>query len=584
MWVHLQILAISREHTPGNVRRALAELPKGLDETYTRILKTIAETESHSTASVVTIVLKWILYAEELCSPELITGALTVTPGEGSPDTYKWTVDQILHICHNFVVYDKKLEALRFAHFSIQEFLVRQPEFGRAKSHTTIAEMCLTVLTYPPKIYSCLTPAILEYSTLNWAAHVRLSGGSDVLDGLWKVFLTPSPAYEAWGAAVLQMGKRSRSISTLGAVTGVVPPLWVACYYQLYDIFKFLLEHGTVGAVVDCHNKEMNTPLSHAATKGYKDFVLLLIDRQDVDINSRDEYGLTPLSLAVENRQDMIVQILLEKQGVDLNSRDKDGLTPLSHAAGWGYETIVQMLLEKEGVDMNSRNDAGQTPLMDAVERGRVKVVQIMLEKGVDPYLQDDECRTALSFAVKGDSKWVLQVLLEKGLKPDLQDSGGRTPLSHAAQRGKDIFVKMLLETKAVNPNSQDNHGYTPLAFAGFSSHIAVIQTLLEMGGNPDLPDSKGRTPLSHAAERGHEKVVQVLLENGVDPDSRGNGGMTPLEYAAACGREKIAQILLEKGGADPNSRAPGGMTPSSLAVAAGHHKTLVARYHFPTH
>ena len=64
------------------------------------------------------------------------------------------------------------------------------------------------------------------------------------------------------------------------------------------------------------------------------------------------------------------------KDDADLDSKDDDGLTPLQWAAWSGYEALVKLLLATEGVDSDAYNNRGQTPLPLAAERGHEVVVK----------------------------------------------------------------------------------------------------------------------------------------------------------------------------------------------------------------
>lgn len=161
--------------------------------------------------------LKWILSAVRPLTPaELITG-ISITPGESTDNlaSQGLTVQAILDICQPLLELDSGLKILRFAHFSVQEFLLGQ--YTIEESHTHVAEACLTLLVnHDPRPASDDQPkayAMLDYATFNWAAHVRLSGaGSNTLTHLWGVFLTPSPAYQTW------ISKVSRTVYELKPV------------------------------------------------------------------------------------------------------------------------------------------------------------------------------------------------------------------------------------------------------------------------------------------------------------------------------------------------------------------------------
>jgi ankyrin repeat protein len=42
-----------------------------------------------------------------------------------------------------------------------------------------------------------------------------------------------------------------------------------------------------------------------------------------------------------------VVELLLAKDGIDQNFKDDEGDTPLSKAAGYGHEAVVKLLLTK---------------------------------------------------------------------------------------------------------------------------------------------------------------------------------------------------------------------------------------------
>jgi ankyrin repeat protein len=51
-----------------------------------------------------------------------------------------------------------------------------------------------------------------------------------------------------------------------------------------------------------------------------------------------------------------IVALLLEKNSIDLNSKDKDGRSVLSLAAEKGYEGVVRLLLANKGTVLNEKD------------------------------------------------------------------------------------------------------------------------------------------------------------------------------------------------------------------------------------
>ena len=62
--------------------------------------------------------------------------------------------------------------------------------------------------------------------------------------------------------------------------------------------------------------------------QGREVVVELLLARDDVDVNLKDNYDWMPLSWAGGNGHEGVVKLLLTRDDIDLNSRDKCGLMP----------------------------------------------------------------------------------------------------------------------------------------------------------------------------------------------------------------------------------------------------------------
>jgi ankyrin repeat protein len=46
-----------------------------------------------------------------------------------------------------------------------------------------------------------------------------------------------------------------------------------------------------------------------------------------------------------------VVKLLVERDDVDADSKDKDGRTPLSYAVEGRYEAVVQLLVDRDDID-----------------------------------------------------------------------------------------------------------------------------------------------------------------------------------------------------------------------------------------
>ena len=75
-------------------------------------------------------------------------------------------------------------------------------------------------------------------------------------------------------------------------------------------------------------------------------------DREDVNVNIRDDFGLTPLFYSIGNGSQKAVQLFLAHDEVEVNVRNKSDQTPLSLTVDLVNADAVQLLLTREDIDL----------------------------------------------------------------------------------------------------------------------------------------------------------------------------------------------------------------------------------------
>ena len=204
---------------------------------------------------------------------------------------------------------------------------------------------------------------------------------------------------------------------------------------------------------------------------------------------------------------------------------------------------------------------------------GLKRLVLTLLRRAHWVNLKDGQGRTPLSHAAKKGHEVIVRILLNQpDVEADCQDAKGRTALSHASINGHKSIFQILLDQPGVNAECEDAEGRTPLSYAAEWGHESVVRILLDQPSiDTDCEDDRARTPLSYAAEFGHEAIVRILLDQpGVDADCEDDEGRTPLSYAADAGHEAIVQILLEQADVNPDHKYNEGGTPLSCASFSG--------------
>ena len=130
------------------------------------------------------------------------------------------------------------------------------------------------------------------------------------------------------------------------------------------------------------------TPLHIASVEGSVEVVIKLLTIPGIDINARDDYGVTAVYDAASWGYSDIITILFEA-GADIEIPEIEGATPVHVAASYGYLDTVRTLSEL-GADLDAPGGPdGDTPLIVAVYYGYRSVVQYLVEQGVDVNKRD---------------------------------------------------------------------------------------------------------------------------------------------------------------------------------------------------
>jgi putative CocE/NonD family hydrolase len=245
-----------------------------------------------------------------------------------------------------------------------------------------------------------------------------------------------------------------------------------------------------------------------AVQDGDREAVRSLVEA-GVDVDGRDERGLTPLMWAVklDDRDDMVR--VLSELGADVDLASDDGNAALAMAAGAGNLAGVASLLAA-GADADHPNERGTTALIYAAHRGHTEVVDVLIANGADPAIRNAGGNSALLVAAAAGRLGPVEVLLSHGAAPDVSTEHGTTPLLWASQEGHADVVRVLIEAGA-SVDAQDKDGDTGLILAAKYGHEGVVELLLAAGADRALVNTSGETALSAAGSAGGSGVVEQL-------------------------------------------------------------------------
>lgn len=387
-----------------------------------------------------------------------------------------------------------------------------------------------------------------------------------------------------WGHApavvkLLKAGAKVDAMTEYG-----ITPLAIACR----------LGHGAVGAellAAGADGKRLlagkETLLMHAARSGSLELVASLIE-SGVDPNATQRQGQTALMWAAERGHSDVVARLLDS-GAKRDEKLRSGFTALHLAARQGQSGVVELLIER-GADvsqrMNPMNTSGRAPrkgmtaLMLAVESAHYQLALQLVDWGADP----NDLRSG--YAALHAVSWVRRP--QRGDNPQ-----GDPPPVGSGEVGSLQFVREMV-ARGADVNLRATHGKyqkarlthkgaTPFLFASFTNDLPLARLLVELGADIQIRNDSGTTPLLAAAGVGvfvadefpgsePETIAMInqLVQWGGQLDDVDQHGETVIHGAAFRSFPRVVQRLCQLG-ADPHDwYAKNEMGSTPLQVAQG--------------
>ena len=139
-WASLQLDVLRALKRDEDIRARLGKLPPKLEELYLEVYNNLISAQDGVGRSIIDSTLKWLLCAKEELHASGFLIAVAANLGTSEGDI---SVDNLLDLCNNFVLYDEAQDVFRFAHLSVREFLEKRPEFAEASCNGLAAECCL---------------------------------------------------------------------------------------------------------------------------------------------------------------------------------------------------------------------------------------------------------------------------------------------------------------------------------------------------------------------------------------------------------------------------------------------------------
>lgn len=264
-----------------------------------------------------------------------------------------------------------------------------------------------------------------------------------------------------------------------------------------------------------------------------------LLDKSDVDLNTKNALGQTPLQITAMNGQLDNLELLISK-GADVKATDRYQNNLLHVAAKTNRSEIIKYLLDKAYIDVDEKNAFDKTPLFYSNEYHSTKA---LIDKGAKLAKLTDGGKKLTEIAVHQKNKEFVELLLSNN--PEL---ASKVPVFHNADKKDLVFAKFLLD-KGFDLNLTDNSGRSAL----FDSSKDFLEFLLKNGANKDMQSSHdGGTALHSAAFFTKADDIELLLKYGANPNIKNNKGLTPLDII----KNQTSRLPSKKEDAERKQRA----------------------------
>jgi ankyrin repeat protein len=349
------------------------------------------------------------------------------------------------------------------------------------------------------------------------------------------------------------------------------------------SVLRLLLEER--GIEIEIRDEEGLTPLHWAAAYGFWTSVEMLIGKgANIDAeseansllcwvppacHSRAFHKSTPLHAALRNEHEMIAHYLIEK-GANVQQENGHGRDAKFEAASHGCVSIMKLLLE-QGADPNDYAD-GDTLVNHAAFHGYDSMVELLVQNGAHVHAQEKGKKSPLHIAASIGSDHMVNFLVQHGADIDAREDGaGADALLSAASGSCKVSTLQLFLDSGANIHSKLRGGYTSLHLAVAKANVPAVDYLIESGADVQTKDDDHRTPLHWACgpsstEHHSEAIVFLLLERGADFRAKDRNNRTPLHDAAQNGWNSAVLMLLDKG-AEVNVNDCTGRNPIQAAA-----------------
>ncbi|KAG2748818.1 ankyrin [Suillus brevipes Sb2] len=581
-WVNCQLDAISACRTVQGISDSLKSLPKGLYETYDRILQTVEEA-GPDRRSIVERTLMWLVASLEPLNLSQLVEALSIEIGSTTLNQKLSVITptDLLEICsflcagkvktHRSIVIYSKMRTDILSSIA-PNICITRPMLRYALDLGLGAHIT-SIINEEETVFSCLEdlpgqicirhPWNDQVALVNpW--QIWLADPKSICDILirfgpeWMVQRHLRKHREHWNN-VLQFAilEGQAQLANVVLDLGRDANLPITIESKTTSPVMFAIRHSPQ-EVVDCflrRGARLPVDAIHSALEERQDVdtgILSLLIHHGASVHEMHvHFKHSPLH-TLFRKADQSQEIYLEASrilvdaGCEFDTRDQEGWTPLDIAIMESFHTVADYLLHKgaiasaDAICRHLENESFDFALMST-----------LLRHGVDVNVQGGGANPL--HILFGYEEWtddwleLADLLIKAGCPIDIEDDEGYTPLCLAIRHGSSNLLTHLIANGAHIPlDAIHDH------LEDYWVDRSVIHTLIQHGA--DVNAVRNGADALHAL-LAHEnwrddwlRTAQLLVEAGCSIDAEDGEGYTPLRLAIRCGSLPLVKDLIGRG------------------------------------
>ena len=191
---------------------------------------------------------------------------------------------------------------------------------------------------------------------------------------------------------------------------------YIKCYDN--DRFNDYLESKFRYIYNDVDDKN-NSFLIYSCKDGIYDYVELLLEYPDINIDNQNIFGFNALIYACESQNVEIVRLLLTRN-INLNLFNNIGDTALIISYKYNNLEIFNLLLRYSNINIDHQNNEGFNALIYACEKQDTEIVRLLLEKNINIRLYNNDGDSALIITCRHNNLEIFNLLLPLINKTDI--------------------------------------------------------------------------------------------------------------------------------------------------------------------